>query len=178
MASLTTMNLVKIFLGDSTMDIFEFAIQMELDGQQFYQQLASKSPNKGVKTILNMIAEDEVKHQAAIEEVRISSCAMVETKVLENAKNVFTQMRQFGGEFDLSGDEESLIRQAMEMENKSVGFYLDRADQVEKPEQKALFIKLSEEEKKHYFLLENLVNFVISPQTWLEDAEFDRLDEF
>ena len=165
-------------LGDSAMNIFEFAIQMEVDGQDFYHQLASKTTNNGIKEILNMLADDELKHQAAIEKIRVTSCVMPETEVLENAKNVFQQMRDFGGHFDLSGDEETSYRQAMELEQRSIGFYQDKADQVDTPEQKALFGKLAEEEMKHYFILNNMVDFVAAPKTWLEDAEFDRLDEY
>lgn len=160
------------------MNILEFAIQMEQDGQDFYHELASKSTHTGIKNILNMLADDERKHQKAIEKAQTSRWDMPETTVLDNAKNVFRQMQDFGGQFDLSGDEESLYRQAMKLEDKSIAFYRDKADQVSTPEQKALFLKLVEEEKKHFFLLENLVNFVGAPKTWLEDAEFTRLDDY
>ena len=160
------------------MDIFEFAIQMERDGQDFYHQLASKATHTSIKNILNMLADDEFKHQEAIEKARTSSFVMPETGVLDHAKNVFRQMQDFGGQFDFSGDEEALYRQAMELENKSIAFYKDKADQVSTPEQKALFLKLVEEEKKHFTLLNNLVNFVAAPKNWLEDAEFERLDEY
>ena len=73
---------------------------------------------------------------------------------------------------------DSHIRKAIELEQRSVSFYLDRADQVETPEQQALFKQLAEEEKKHLRLLDCLLDFVASPKTWLEDAEFNRLDEY
>ena len=98
--------------------------------------------------------------------------------MLDKAKNVFQQMKDFGEEFDLSGDEESLYSQAMDLEQKSVSFYLDRAEQMENAKQKVLFEKLAEEEKKHYHLMSNLVDFVASPKTWLETARFSRLDEY
>ena len=160
------------------MDIFEFAIQMERDGQEFYRRLASKTAHTGIQNILAMLADDELKHEKAIKKVQTAGSVMPETEVLDKAKNVFRQMQDFGGNFDLSGDEEKLYRQAMELENKSIAFYRDKADQVSTPEQKTLFLKLVEEEKKHYFLLENLVDFVAAPKTWLADAEFERLDDY
>ena len=160
------------------MDIFEFAIQMERDGQQYYHELASKTTHTGMKDILNVLAADELGHQHVIEQIRAGSDIVAETEVLAKAKNVFQQMKDFGGKIDLSGDEESLYRRAIELEQRSVSFYLDRADQVETPEQKALFRKLAEEEKKHWYLLDCLLNFLASPETWLEDAEFGRLDEY
>ena len=160
------------------MDIFEFAIQMECEGQDYYRQLASKTAHTGIKNILNMLADDELKHQEAIEKAQTSSCDMPETGVLDNAKNVFRQMQDFGGDIDLSGDEEQLYRHAMDLELKSRSFYKDKADQMESPGQKDLFLKLAEEENKHYHVLSNLVDFVAAPKTWLADAEFEHLDDF
>lgn len=160
------------------MDIFEFAIQMEKDGEQYYRQLASKAVHPGIQGVLNQLADDEVKHRQAIEHIQEKTGIFAETTVLQAAKNVFQQIQDFGGEFDLSGDEEAAYRQAVELERKSISFYLDRVDQADNPAQKALFEKLAEEEKKHYRLMSNLVDFVASPKTWLEDARFTRLDEY
>ena len=66
----------------------------------------------------------------------------------------------------------------LHIKHRIVARLLDRFDQVESSAQKALFEKLAEEEKKHYRLMSNLVDFVASPKTWLEDARFTRLDEY
>ena len=160
------------------MEILEFAIQMEKDGHQYYHELASKTTHPGIKGVLEKLAAEELEHQHAIEKVQKGSASIAESKVLDKAKNVFQQMKDFGEEFDLSGDEESLYSQAMDLEQKSVSFYLDRAEQMENAKQKVLFEKLAEEEKKHYHLMSNLVDFVASPKTWLETARFSRLDEY
>jgi len=160
------------------MDIFEFAIQMEKDGEEYYRQLASKAIHPGIQGVLNQLADDEVKHREAISHIQQKTVIFADTTVLEEAKNVFQQIQDFGGEFDLTGDEEAAYRQAVELERKSISFYLDRFDQVDNPAHKALFEKLADEEKKHYHLMSNLVDFVASPKTWLEDARFSRLDEY
>lgn len=159
------------------MDIFDFAIQMEKEGQELYLDIASQTNHTGLKNILKMLADDEVKHQLAIEKIRNESCTMPETGILDSAKNVFRQMKDFGGSFDLTGDEGKLYMQAMELELKSRSFYLDRADQAETSEQQALFEMLANEEDKHYHLLSNLVDFVQAPKTWLADAEFERIGD-
>lgn len=160
------------------MDIFEFAIQMERDGQQFYRELAAETSHNGIKGVLNKLASEELEHEHAIQRIRKGSGSIMESDILNKAKNVFQQMKDFGDQSDWSGDEESLYRQAMDLEQRSVSFYLDRAEQIENPEQKTLFKKLAEEEKKHYRLMSNLTDFVASPKTWLEDARFSRLDEY
>ena len=160
------------------MDIYDFAIQMEHDGEQFYRGTASKTAEKGLQNILTKLADDEKKHAEIIAGIQSQTPRMEATTVLDTARNVFQQMKDFGGEFDLSGDEEKTYRQAMVMEQRSIAFYLDRAEQVEHPEQKELFEQLAKEEKKHYRLLENMADFVARPKTYLADAEFSNLDEY
>ena len=160
------------------MDIYDFAIQMEHDGEQFYRDVASKTAEKGLRAILMNLADDEKKHAEIIGNIQSQTPRMEATVILDTAKNVFQQMKDFGGEFDLTGDEEKAYRQAMVMEQRSIDFYLDRADQVENTEQKELFKQLAKEEKKHYCLLENMADFVARPKTYLADAEFSNLDEY
>lgn len=160
------------------MDIFEFAIQMEKDGEAFYRDMAGKIHEKGVKQILNMLAEDEVKHAKALEQIRSRTTEMADTDILGKAKNIFVRMKDFHEEFDFDHSHEELYRQAMKIEQDSIDFYLDRADQVKEASHKALLLRLAEEEKKHYRLLSGLVDFVSRPRTWLENAEFYHLEEY
>jgi hypothetical protein len=41
-----------------------------------------------------------------------------------------------------------------------------------------LFFLIAEEEKRHEFLLEHVLQFIARPQTWLENAEFNHLDQY
>ncbi|MFH1613968.1 MAG: ferritin family protein [Planctomycetota bacterium] len=43
-------------------DIFDYALQMEKDGESFYREIAQKTSNKGLQAILTMLADEEVKH--------------------------------------------------------------------------------------------------------------------
>lgn len=160
------------------MDIFDFAIQMEQDGRQYYLDLAGQTAHQGLQTILTTLADDEQKHARMIDQSRTGYCGVSETTVLATARNVFQQAREFGEAVDLSGNEAAMYRHAMELEQKSISFYLDRADQQDQPELKQLLKGLADEERKHYRLLEGLVDFVTQPDRWLEDAEFTHLTEY
>ena len=160
------------------MDIFEFAIKMEKDGEQFYRELAVLTKNTGLQNILTMLADEEVKHAQAIRAIQTAEHQTQPADVLNHAKNIFLRMKEFGEPFETDIKEAELYKQAMEIEDKSVNFYLDRADQVKLPRQKQLFLKLAEEEKKHYRLMENLAEFVTRPKQWLENAEFFRPDQY
>lgn len=159
------------------MDIYEFAMQMEKDGENYYRELAAQANAPGMRTILTMLADDEVKHYNVIQQMKAQAPQMIETEILNKAKNVFAQMRE-RGEFDLGNSQIELYQKAQEIERKSRDFYRQKAEEVPTQAAKALLLQIAEEERKHYFLLENIIVLVSRPQTWLENAEWYHLDEY
>jgi rubrerythrin len=153
-------------------------MQMEKDGEDYYRQLVQQTANKGMRTILTMLADEEVKHYNAIEKMKTEKPQIAETKILTDAKNVFVQIKESGESFDFDIKQTELYRQARDLEKKSRDFYLEKANEVEEKYQEEVFLRLADEEKKHYFLLENIVEFVSRPETWLENAEFNHLEEY
>jgi rubrerythrin len=160
------------------MDIFEYAMQMEKDGEQYYRALVEQTENKGLRTIFTELANDEVKHYKVIEKMRDEVSEMADTNILANAQNIFQEMKESGQSFDFDVKQIDVYKQAQQIEQQSWDFYLDKADEVGQPYQRELFLKLAEEEKKHYFILENIIVFVSRPETWLENAEFHHLEEY
>lgn len=160
------------------MDIFEYAMQMEKDGEDYYRQLARQTENKGLKTILTMLADEEVKHRNAIEKMKQEKPQLAKTTILDDARNVFVRMKKSGEKFDFYIGQKELYRKAQDIEKKSQDFYTEKANKVKQEYQKDIFLKLAEEEKKHYFLLENIIEFVSRPETWLENAEVFHLEEY
>jgi rubrerythrin len=160
------------------MDIFDYAMRMEKDGENYYRQLVEKTDNKGIKAIFTMLAEEEVKHYKTVAQMKTERPQMPETTVLADAKNIFTQMKESGEQFDFAAKQCRLYEKAQDIEKKSEDFYSQKANEVEQQYQRELFLKLAEEEKKHYFLLENIIQLVSRPQTWLENAEFYHLEEY
>jgi rubrerythrin len=160
------------------MDIFEYAMQMEKDGEEFYRRLAQQATNKGLKTILTMLADDEVKHYNAIKAMQTEKPDMPETTILSGAKNVFVQIKDSGEGFDLDVKQIDLYKKAQGIEQKSRDFYLQKADETTDKAQKDIFLKLADEEKRHYFLLDNIIELVSRPERWLENAEFYHLEEY
>jgi len=159
------------------MDIFEFAKQMEKDGEDYYRELAENAENHGLKHILTMLADDEIKHYNILSAMaRKEKPEMTETAVLKSAKNVFAGMK--GKNIDPHTNQIVMYKKAQELEKKSQGFYEEKAGEVDDPHHKELFLKIAGEEKRHYFLLENLITFVSRPMSWLEDAEFNHLEDY
>jgi rubrerythrin len=159
------------------MNIFKFAMQMEKDGEAFYRNLSGKVGNIGLKTILNMIADDEVKHYKIFEALfKNTKPSLAETKILKNSKNIFSQMK--GENIESNIEQIDLYKKAQGIERMSEEFYREKAGEVKNPAQKKLLLKIADEEKRHFFLLENIILFVSRPKTWLENAEFVHLEEY
>ncbi|MBN1816088.1 MAG: ferritin family protein [Sedimentisphaerales bacterium] len=160
------------------MNIFRFAMQMEKDGENFYRELAKKSINTGIRQILTLLAEEEVRHFQVLSQMEHGSPELPDTTVLNDVKNVFAQMQTDGNTLDLQTDQVDLYRQAQDLEKKSQDFYTEKAQEVETPAQKRLLEKIAAEEERHYFLLDNIIELVSRPETWLENAEWRHLDKY
>jgi len=160
------------------MNIFEFAMEKEKYSEDYYRQLAGKSNNKSLETVFNMLADEEAKHYKIISDMKEDVApVLAETAVLSDAKDIFAKMRESTQGFNFDVSQTELYRKARKIEKQSQDFYLEKANGAEKT-QKEIFLKLADQEKKHYFLLENIIDFVSRPETWLENAEFYHLDEY
>jgi rubrerythrin len=162
------------------MNIFEFAMKMEKDGEAYYRELAEKTTHTGLKNILNLLANEEVKHYEVLNKLskQESNLKMAETHILVDAKNVFVQMKEQGSTFDLKIPQPEFYEKAREIEEKSYQFYLEKAREVEDESARKVLLKIADEEKKHIFLMENLVEYLSRPGAWVENAEFHKLDEY
>lgn len=160
------------------MNIFKFAMQMEKDGEDYYRSLAQQAGNKGLKTIFTMLADEEVKHYKVVQQMMTQKPRMTETTILTGVKNVFAQIKESNQGFNFDARQTELYRKAQDIERNSREFYLQKADEVQQEYHKEIFLKLAEQENKHFFLLENIIQFVSRPEHWLENAEFYHLDEY
>ena len=162
------------------MNIYQYAMKLEKDSENYYHRLMSKTDDVGLQTILKMLADEEAKHFSIVEQMmKADTCPeLAETDILKNAKNIFVKITGKNLEFNFDLAQADFYRKAQEFEEKSHQHYLEMSDKVEDEAQKNLLLKLAEEEKKHMFLLENLVEFLSRPETWVENAEFNHLDEY
>jgi rubrerythrin len=161
------------------MDIYKYAMQMELDGRHFYLDLAEKTNNKGIKNILTMMAESEAKHYNIILSMQRNDKTpySTDTEALTEVKNIFERMKEEKKEIDVDISQVEFYKKALEVETYSEKFYLERADEEKDLHKKEIFLTLAKEEKSHCILLENLVDLVSQPDTWIENPEWYHVDE-
>lgn len=160
------------------MNIFDFAMKKEKYSEDYYRQLAAKSGDKCLMKVFNMLADEEARHYQIVSDMKKDITPdLAETTVLSDAKDIFEQMRESAQRFNFNISETELYKKALKIEKQSRDFYLEKANEVAEF-QKEIFLELANEEKKHYFLLQNIIDFVSRPEKWLENAEFYHLEEY
>ena len=160
------------------MDIYEYAMQMEKDGEIFYRELAEKTADEGTRNILTRLANAEVKHYRLFADMKKHEATQpVDLAYLAEIKNIFVQMREGRTPLPANGRQVDLYRKAQELEKKTRDFYREKAGEVD-PSQKAVFLKIADEEQKHFNILESIIDMVSRPQTWLENSEWYHLEEY
>jgi len=162
------------------MNIYKYAMKMEVDGELFYRNLADKAESEGIRNILTMLADEELKHFETLKRMSNNELDvdMASTDSLEDVKNIFSEIQENNIDTGTDAEQIDLYRKAQEHEEQSYKFYLEKSEQAESESEKAIFLKLANEEKKHMILMGNIADFVGQPDLWIADAEFNRMDDY
>ena len=161
------------------MDVYDYAMQMERDGEKYYRDAAAQSAHKGLKQIFAMLADAERTHFNVFKSMKEHEPAKLpEATILKDVKNIFVAMRKERTLEGISDSQVDLYRKAQGIEKQSEDFYLTKAPLAEDPSQRETFLQVAGEEHKHYLLLDRIIEFVSRPEQWLENAEFHHLEEY
>lgn len=160
------------------MNIFEFAMNMELDGKSYYEKMAAESAVPGLRNIFIRLAADEQKHYEIFQDLRAERRGeMQDSTILEYARNVFEDLKTGEELSSVPGDLEG-YRYAMKLEAQSVQLYEDAAGEEKNEEVKTLLLRIAREEQKHFNILENIYDFANAPNQYLAWREFTNIGEF
>lgn len=163
------------------MQVLDYAMQMELDGEKYYRELATTCQDAGIRGILERMAGDEVKHYATLMQIKEEAPASMNADtVAPQARSLFRETMEGGGTFDFNMSELSLYEKARDVEYKARDFYLEHAEEVVEEEAKALFKRLADEEGLHADIMNSIIEFVqqAEPGNWIENAEWYRRESY
>ncbi|MBD3319768.1 MAG: hypothetical protein GF350_01590 [Chitinivibrionales bacterium] len=160
-------------------NIWEFAKNIEQEGQAYYTTLARETPVSELKGVFNQMAAEEKKHYDLFEALSQKKSAGREAgkDILGTAKQAFSSIAEGFTKSPVINDSESAYRKALDLEKKSVEYYQDALGKVESPDAKDTLGFIIGEEKKHVKIVEQIVEMVRNPKQWVEDAEFSHIDE-
>jgi rubrerythrin len=166
------------------MDIFDFALKMELDGEKYYRELAAKAKYDDLKKVLIGLAEDEQRHYKIIESAQKQVLKPIEASpYLSQIQNVFVnQNKEFAlkdKDFiaKLKDEQFDVYEAALEKERESVQLYKKLKEDTGIQEEKIIFERLMHEEEKHVEVIENIIEMLNHVNDWVEAAEFNHRDD-
>jgi rubrerythrin len=158
------------------MDILVYAIKMELDGEKFYREQAANNKNSRLKGIFSTLADDEADHARVLENKSKGLQYQLNAHVSVSLKNVFAGVPADFGSEKPSPDQLDVYRLALEKEKESISLYQKLL--AEATDGKDLYRYLIAEEEEHMRLLNEILEHVNRPNTWVEAAEFGNRKEY
>ena len=169
--------------GAAMKAILREAIQIEVDGKEFYQQAGQRSSNKLGREIFQNLADEEDEHRRKFEEIyealkKGQDWPDVEPPANkgERLKSIFAQAtEELGSKIKVASSELEAINTAIDMEVKSYDFYRSRSEQSTFPREKRFYHALAGEERAHHLALLDSYEYLTSPEGWFVAREH-RLD--
>jgi len=160
------------------MNIFDQAMALEQEGESLYRQFAQEAPDKGMKHIFIWLADQELKHYHIFELLKACKPAPVaESPELQDIKNIFDGWKDSEACINIKTTQADVYRRALGIEQKSISVYESYANQSANTKQKEIFLKIANEEKRHKWIVENIIEFITKPEVWAENAEFSHLEQ-
>lgn len=155
------------------MNVYEYAMKVEKDGEAYYRELASKAPNKGLKRVFTLLADAEVKHYKVFKNMLDKEHVDANTMdIMTDTKTIFETLSEEQPDASFQADEVEYYEEAIKREDDAYIFYLNKANELEDEQERIIFLKIAQEEMKHKEVLENILSFIQAPQNWVGSAEF------
>ncbi len=135
---------------ESLESILKKAVSKEKDAYLIYKNAANETKNTYVKTVLNKLAEKELKHIQIIEDFDIKKLKWREVATDGKSHEWISEYLTCTDEAPGKDIEfKDLFAYAAKREKKSYEFYTAMSNFIDDSELKKLFAWLAQEEKKH-----------------------------
>ena len=161
------------------MNVYEYAMQLEKDGENYYREAASRSNAQGSGQDIHELPMPKSSTMTSSSKMKERKAwQLPDTTILKDVKNIFVTMREEGGLEGIGASEIELYTKAQAIEKMTEDFYREKGAHVEDGTEREAFLKVAGEEQKHYFILQQIIDFVSRPYQWLENAEWYHLEEY
>lgn len=155
------------------MNVYEYALKVEKEGEAYYREMASRAENSGLKRIFTMLAEEEVKHYNIFKNMmKKEEIDLSKLNLKTDTKTIFQTLSDEKNNVSLESEDIQYYKDAMAREDSSYEFYITKAQEFEDKTEKEIFTKIAEEEKKHKRVLEEIIIYLEEPASWVACAEF------
>ncbi len=158
-----------------TTEILKMALLMEHRGKAFYKKVAEQTDNEDVKKIFNIMADEEQLHIDFLikqftyyqKNKKFDNIKYASEATSDSIANLILS-EEIKHTISSSGFESAAISAAIDMENKAISVYAERAKNATDKEEKALYEWLANWEKDHLKILADL-NKELTEKIWYDN---------
>jgi rubrerythrin len=169
---------------DNTLAGLKTAIQMEIDGKQFYLKAGKESSNEAGRKLLESLAVEEDVHRQKFEEIFKSiqdKNAWPEVDYKPDGgsslRTLFARAtQQVGKSFKAAKSELDAVQTAVGMEGKTYDFYISQSQATPYPAARDFYEALAAQEREHQLILLDYQEYLKNPAGWFVEKERPTLD--
>jgi len=169
---------------DKTAEALKIAIQMEIDGKEFYRKASQESRNDPGKKLMKSLSDEEDVHRQKFEEIYESIRSKNEWPEVEfhpddgqSLKTMFARATaSIDSSVNVSATELDAVQTAMDMENKTYDFYIEHSKSAAYDTEKKYYQALAVQERAHHAVLLDYYEFLKNPGAWFVQKEHPSLD--
>ncbi|MBL7149312.1 MAG: ferritin family protein [Candidatus Cloacimonetes bacterium] len=153
------------------------AIQLEIDGRNFFLKAVEMSHNKLGKKMFQKLADDELRHLTDFKNIFSSIIKGEDWDKLvesETSKTISPVIKELTSRLEKAGSASEIeaIKIGMELERKAIHFFEDFTKELDDAQTKEIVLNICDEERFHYDLLQSQYDSVTNSGFWLDVAEF------
>lgn len=169
---------------NKTLEALQIAIQMEIDGNEYYLKASQESNNELGKKLLESLATEEDTHRQKFEQIydAIQSKKAWPTTDFrpdggKRLRTIFARAtEEMGSNIKALATELDAVQTAMDMENKTYDFYKSQGKNANYDTERDFYESLAAEERGHHLILLDYYEYLKDPAGWFVKKEHPSLD--
>ena len=169
---------------NQTLGVLRIAIQMEVDGKEYYLKASRESSNVLGKELLDSLAAAEETHRRKFEEIynvirnkRVWPATDIQLNGSEGLRTILSSTsEEVAPNLKTSSSELDTIQIAMELENKTYDFYRGHGSEATYDTERDFYQRLAAEERGHYLILLDYYEYLKDPSGWFVSKEHPSMD--
>ena len=169
---------------DKTLDALQIAIQMEIDGKEYYLKASQESSNELGKKLLESLASEEDTHRQKFEEIysairskRAWPMTDFQPDGGKRLRTIFARAtEEMSSNIKAPTTELDAVQTALNMENKTHDFYKDQRGNATYNAERDFYETLAAEEREHHLILLDYYEYLKDPAGWFVKKEHPSLN--
>jgi len=169
---------------NKTLEGLQIAIQMEIDGKDYYLKASQESGNELGKKLMESLAAEEDIHRRKFMEIYDAISSKKAWPVTDfqpdRGKRLGTVFARASEEMGVNvtapATELDAVKTAMDMENKTRDFYKTQSENATYDAERDFYETLAAEESGHHLVLLDYYQYIKDPAGWFVAKEHPSLD--